>query len=68
MNNDFLTTSEVATILNITKTRVRQMILAGRLPSQKRGRDHFILREDLQFIKIRRVGRPRKSKKGEQIN
>ena len=68
MSNDFLTTSEAATILKVTNTRIRQMILAGRLPSQKRGRDHFIRRGDLQMVKNRRIGRPKKSKEGGKIN
>ena len=65
MNNNFLTTSEVAIILKVTNTRVRQMILAGDLPSKKRGRDHFIRRSDLRLVENRQVGRPRKSQKGE---
>lgn len=60
MSNDFLTTSEVAKILQISDARVRQLILTGQLPSEKKGRDHFIRRIDLTLVEERRVGRPRK--------
>ena len=68
MSRDLLTTSEVAIILQISGARVRQLILSGQLPSQKKGRDHFIKRMDLNLVENRRVGRPRKSGKGENIN
>ncbi len=59
---DFLTTNEAAQILGITDTRIRQLILSGKLPSKKFGRDHMISREDLSLIENRRNGRPSKAK------
>ena len=56
-----LTTKEAAERLGITVTRVQQLILAGRLPAEKKGRDYFIKDEDLKLVKDRKPGRPRKS-------
>jgi excisionase family DNA binding protein len=53
-----LTTREVATRLNVSLRRVRQLIEDGRLPSQQFGRDHLIKEADLMLIKNRKVGRP----------
>ena len=58
---NYLTTNEVAEILGLTDTRIRQLILSGKLPSQKFGRDHMIAREDLYLIENRKNGRPRKN-------
>jgi excisionase family DNA binding protein len=57
-----LTTREVAEILRVTQTRVQQLILEGRLPAQKMGRDNFIKEEDLKLVADRKVGRPPKPK------
>jgi excisionase family DNA binding protein len=56
-----LTTKEVAEILGVTQTRVQQLILNGRLPAQRMGRDNFIREEDLKLVENRKPGRPRKS-------
>ncbi|HEX5733368.1 MAG TPA: helix-turn-helix domain-containing protein [Blastocatellia bacterium] len=55
-----LTTSEAAERLGITAPRVRQLVLKGRLPAQKLGRDLFIDEDDLKLVADRKVGRPRK--------
>lgn len=55
-----LTTPEVAERLGISTSRVRQLILEGRLPSQQFGRDHLIKESDLALIANRKTGRPKK--------
>lgn len=66
MSERALTTEEAAARLGITPARVRQMIIAGRLPAQRFGRSHMILESDLQLVEDRKPGRPPKkaSKKG----
>lgn len=56
-----ITTKEAAERLGITVTRVQQLILAGRLPAEKKGRDYFIKEEDLKLVEDRKPGRPRKT-------
>ncbi len=55
-----LTTTQAADILKVKQARVRQLILAGRLPAKKHGRDWIIRERDLEPVRIRKVGRPRK--------
>ena len=57
-----ITTPEAAERLGVTVTRVQQMIVAGRLPAEKMGRDYFIKEEDLKLIADRKPGRPPKAK------
>lgn len=57
-----LTTKEAAEKLGVTVTRVQQLILAGRLPAEKKGRDYFISEEDLKLVEDRKPGRPPKAK------
>jgi excisionase family DNA binding protein len=59
---DFLTTRESAKILGISDARVRQLIYAGRLPSEKIGQMNLIKKEDLELVRERKVGRPAKVK------
>ena len=47
--------------LGVNDSRIRQLILAGRLPARKIGRDWLIKERDLKKVENRRVGRPRKS-------
>jgi len=56
-----LTTKEAAEKLGVTVTRVQQLILAERLPTEKKGRDYFINEEDLKLVEERKLGRPRKA-------
>lgn len=56
-----LTTKEAAERLGVTVTRVQQLILAERLPAEKKGRDYFINEADLKLVEDRKPGRPRKS-------
>ena len=60
---DFLTTLEAAEKLGVTRRRVLALILAGRLPAQKFGRDYMIKEKDLKLVENRKVGRPKKIKK-----
>lgn len=55
-----LTTTEAAALLGVSAGRVRQLIVAGRLPSTKRGRDRFIPRAAAVALRDqdRPVGRP----------
>jgi excisionase family DNA binding protein len=62
MSDELLTTREVATRLNVSLRRVRQLIEEGRLPSQQYGRDHLIKESDLTLVENRKVGRPPKNK------
>jgi len=68
---NYLTTKQAAKELGITAGRVRQLILAGRLPAIKVGRDLLINPADLDKVRDRKTGypkgRPRKPK-GEQDN
>lgn len=54
-----LTTKQTAAILNVNASRVRQLILAGRLPAVKHGRDWIIKRKDLRLVADRKPGRPK---------
>lgn len=60
--SEFLTTQEAAEELGITDSRVRQLIIDGKLPAQKFGRSHMIKRSDLKQVVIGNRGRPRKDK------
>src|SRR5215468_4243564 len=55
-----LTTEEAAERLGVTATRIRAMILAGRLPAERFGRAHVIQESDLKLVQDRAPGRPRK--------
>jgi excisionase family DNA binding protein len=55
-----LTTSEAAEALGVSPPRIRQLILEGRLPATRRGRDLLIERADLRAVAVRKVGRPPK--------
>jgi len=58
---NLLTTREAAERLGVTVTRVQQLILAERLPAEKKGRDYFINEQDLKLVEDRKPGRPRKT-------
>ena len=59
---DLLTTSEVADIVGLSEGRIRQLIIAKRLPAQKFGKFNLVQRKDLKLIEDRQNGRPRKEK------
>lgn len=57
---DLLTTKEVADRLGVTIKRIQAMIRDGRLPAEKLGRDYVIREQDLELVRDRKPGRPRK--------
>jgi excisionase family DNA binding protein len=59
---DLVTTTEAASRLGISRTRVVALIDEGRLKAQKTGRDWMIKKGDLKPLKKRKPGRPRSSK------
>ena len=56
-------TTEAAKRLGVTDSRVRKMILSKRLKAIKVGREWLIDPKDLDALKDRKVGRPRKVRK-----
>ena len=53
-------TAEAARRLGITVERVNRLIRAGRLPALKPARDYLIEEADLELVKDRKPGRPKK--------
>jgi excisionase family DNA binding protein len=58
-----ISTAEAAKRLGVTTNRVRAMIEAKRLKAIKVGREWLIDPKDLEPLKDRKVGRPRKARK-----
>ncbi len=61
---NYLTTKQVAEILKVSQSRVRQLIMEDRLLSTKIGRDNLINQDDLEdYLKSKKkpVGRPKKT-------
>ena len=58
-----ISTTEAARRLGVTANRVRAMIRAKRLKAMKVGHEWLIDPKDLDAVKERKVGRPRKSRK-----
>jgi excisionase family DNA binding protein len=56
-------TAEAAKRLNVSVSRVQKMIAAKRLKAIKVGREWLIDPKDLEAVKERKVGRPRKVRK-----
>jgi len=59
-------TTEAARRLGVQPNRVRTLIESGRLKAQKIGREYAIDPKDLEAVKYRKVGRPRKARKKEK--
>ena len=60
----FYTSGSAAEYLGVTPARVRQLIMEGRLKSEKYGRDHLIQEVDLQEYTTgakKKPGRPGKN-------
>lgn len=63
----YMTTKEAADYLDIQPSRVRQLVIAGKLRSEKIGQSHLIPFADVQKYKAERTnagwqkGKPRKS-------
>ena len=58
-----ISTAEAAKRLNVTPSRVRAMIARGRLRAMRIGIMWLIDPKDLDAVKDRKVGRPRKARK-----
>ena len=54
----YLTTGDAGRMLGVNASRVRQLILAGRLKAEKFGSAWMILPRDLEAVRDRRPGRP----------
>lgn len=63
---NIISTTEAAERLNVTPSRVRKMIDSGRLKATKVGSVWLIDPKDLEAVKDRKVGRPRKSRKSQK--
>jgi excisionase family DNA binding protein len=62
MDDDVLTTREVAAELGVSIRRVEALIHAGRLKARQAGRYWLVHRADLAAVRERkRTGRPRKA-------
>lgn len=57
---EYLTTRQAGKILDVNDSRVRQFILEGRLPAKKFGAVWMIEEKDLEKVKNRITGRPKK--------
>lgn len=60
MPEGYLTTHEAARILGVTPERVIALIKAKRLPAEKVSGVWIIKESDLELVKDRKPGRPRK--------
>ena len=60
---ELVTVKEAAQILGITIGRVHQLIADERLPAEKLGSQFTIKKADLELVRERKVGRPKKEKK-----
>ena len=58
-----ISAAEAAKRLKVTSSRVRKMIASGRLKAAKVGNMWVIDPKDLDVVKDRKVGRPRKARK-----
>lgn len=59
---DLISVSEAAKELNLSPRRIHDFISEGRLPAEKFGAYYLIKRVDLDLVKDRPVGRPKKEK------
>ena len=60
LGEDYMTAVEVAALLGVNASRVRQLVRAGSLKGEKAGRDWFFLRADVEeYERTRPRGRGR---------
>jgi excisionase family DNA binding protein len=57
---DFITSKEAAEILGISHRRVQELILNQRLPAQMYGGTYLIKKLDIDLVRERKRGRPKK--------
>ena len=65
--NNRLTTKEAAQVLGVSDGRARQMILKGQLPAKKFGRALTLSRSDVETLRGRKVGRPKKGRSPKSV-
>jgi len=60
---EFITTTEAASRLKVTPSRVRQLVVSGELPAHKFGPVNMVKISDVEIVRGRKgVGRPPKVK------
>jgi len=59
---DLISSKEAAEKLGISLRRVQALITSGKLPAQKIGNSYVVQITDLELVKVRKPGRPAKSK------
>jgi excisionase family DNA binding protein len=62
-----ITTKEAARLLGISDGRVRQMILNGQLSAKRFGRALTLSRGDVEMLRGRKVGRPKKGRSAKRV-
>jgi excisionase family DNA binding protein len=60
IEDDLLSTAEVGAHLGVTRQRVLELIVEGRLTARKVGRAYVVRAGDLAALELNRVGRPPK--------
>lgn len=60
--SDQISTTEAGERLGVSRKRINQLIEEGRLPAKKIGKTWIIEADDLELVKDRKHGRPRKRK------
>jgi excisionase family DNA binding protein len=60
---NLVTTAEAAEILGVHQSRIYALIKAERLPAIRFGKSWIIEKSDLNLVKERKPGRPKKDKK-----
>ena len=58
-------TKEAAERLSLSQQRIQALIKNEQLPAQKVGRDWLIEESDLELVRERKAGRPKKEKNNE---
>jgi len=61
--DQLLTTQQAAERLGLTDSRVRQLVIEGKLPAQKFGHLNMIREQDLRLVAGIKRGRPPKASK-----
>jgi len=60
MIEGYIPTKEAAEKLNVSEGRIRQLVADGRLPAVKVGQTNLVKESDLELVKDRKTGRPKK--------
>jgi len=60
MLEGYITTKEAAQKLEVSEGRIRQLVAEGRLPAVKVGQTNLVKESDLELVKDRKTGRPKK--------